>query len=90
MAGGLVFGVCWWGVTGPCWLSPFPTGSSSSPGGCGPRAGQRAAMLGLRDVAARGNRSRILRSDLCFLLHLPGGAARADTRSALNLKKKRH
>ncbi|NXM21489.1 PRAF3 protein, partial [Ploceus nigricollis] len=34
------------------------------PGGCGHRARQKAAMLGVRDVAARGERSRILRSDL--------------------------
>lgn len=80
----------WWDVTGLPVISVFH-GLLLQPcaqgGGCGHPAWQKAAMLGVQDVAARGKRSRILRRGLCFLLSLPSGAAQAETRSALNLKK---
>lgn len=85
------FVLCWWGVTGlraPCALSPFPTGCSSS---LCPRRRLRAPRPAEGSDAwgagCRCWRSRILRSDLCFLLNLPSGAAQAETRSALNFKK---
>lgn len=79
------------GCDGPCLLSPFPTGCSSSPVPRGLRTPRLAEGSDARSAGCRCSRKAEPHPAQRAVLppELPGGAAQAETRSALNLEKKK-